>query len=90
MREIEQRTYTATFVTAVYCDICGGRIKESRWGVDEVEVRHKTGTAYPEGGSGQEYRPDICGSCCDEVIRSAIEAAAPDLVDNPPLKDWDF
>lgn len=54
----------------VACDLCGVQIDESpgNYGVDEVEIRHKTGKSYPEGGNGVETAVDMCGKCFDEKL----------------------
>lgn len=51
------------------CDICGIKIDDGGvHGVNEVEVRHKTGQSYPEGGGGEEISVDMCGKCFDEKL----------------------
>lgn len=53
------------------CDSCGKISKkmslnnwsEKRYGVDEVEIRHKYGSSYPEGESCKELIIDMCPDC---------------------------
>lgn len=54
----------------VACDLCGVQIDSGavNYGVDEVEVLHKTGKSYPEGGSGTTASVDMCGKCFDEKL----------------------
>ena len=51
------------------CDLCGTVIKTiDRFDAEEIEVRHKTGSSYQEGGSGEEVSIDMCGKCFDEKL----------------------
>ena len=61
----EQRDQVVDFVT---CDFCGVKHANHSYDINEVEVRHKEGVLYPEGGSGTETRVDMCGKCFDEKL----------------------
>ena len=61
----EQRNQVVDFVT---CDLCGAKPKARGYDINEVEVRHKVGELYPEGGSGTETRVDMCGKCFYEKL----------------------
>lgn len=78
---------TRTIIYAVTCDLCGMEIKlEEEYTVNEVEVRHKVGSNYPEGGSGEETSVDMCGKCFDEkLIPWLISQGA-----KPNTEDWDW
>lgn len=54
------------------CDLCGVESKSSDWAgawyeVNETDVRvtvkHRVGSQFPEGSSGEEYEVDICPEC---------------------------
>ena len=42
--------------------------KELHYEVKETEIRLKTGSNYPEGGSGEETTIDICPECFTEKL----------------------
>ena len=52
----------------VTCDLCGNDIIEDQYKVDEVQVKHRTGDEYPEGGYGDEVSVDMCGDCFDKKL----------------------
>lgn len=71
MKHFEEETIPAKTIkslTKTTCDMCGQEITEGMYEVDEVEIRHKTGTNYPEGGYGEEVEVDMCGICFDEKL----------------------
>lgn len=59
---------TKEIVEFVTCDLCGKRIEENSFDVNEVEVRHRTGWQSPEGGNGEEVSVDVCGNCFDQKL----------------------
>lgn len=70
MKNIITRTRTTTckYVESITCDVCKKTYRGERWDagsydVEEVEVKYKTGSSYPEGGSGWEISYDICPDC---------------------------
>ena len=68
------------------CDLCGGEISEGRFEVNEVEIRHKTGSSYPECGKGKEIEVDMCGGCfTDKLMPWLVSQGA-----NPTAKEWDW
>ncbi|MFH1116876.1 MAG: hypothetical protein V1792_23415 [Pseudomonadota bacterium] len=86
MKRIEIPAITQNIVDFVACDICGAKISHGCYEVDEVEVRHKTGSSYPEGGSGTEVTVDMCGKCFDEKLvlwLRSIGAA-------PRVEEWEW
>ena len=51
------------------CDKCNCKIKkESSYDVFESHFTHKTGDAYPEGGSGYIQDMDLCQKCTNELV----------------------
>jgi len=76
VKHIERKTYETDVVMKVTCDICGREGQMSDWPVEggtgyetnETKVYFKTGTAYPEGGSGVEYDVDVCPKCFTERL----------------------
>lgn len=70
----------------VSCDICGSVIKDDLFKVNEIEVRHKKGSNYPEGGSGVEITVDICGKCFDEKLVPWLRSQGAD----PITTEWDW
>lgn len=70
MRVKEQKTYTNTITTVsrLVCDICGEQSKGDNWSkeryqVAESEVSLLTGDRYPDCGSEERLRFDICPAC---------------------------
>lgn len=51
------------------CDLCGNEIPaKSSYDVSEITIRHKTGSNYPEGGSGVDYEVDMCLACWKDKL----------------------
>jgi hypothetical protein len=71
---------------SVACDICNGVIGLDFYKVDEIEVRHKTGYSYPDGGSGEEITFDLCGRCFDKKLIPWLRSQGA----APQIKEWDF
>jgi len=74
-------------VEFVTCDICKEKIASCRsFAVEEIEVRHKTGTNYPGGGNGTEVSFDICCKCFDhKIIPFLVSQGA-----EPRTREWDW
>ena len=71
----------------VICDVCMKEIDQNiGYDVDEVNVSHRTGSQYPEGGSGETISVDICGKCFDERLVLWLKSQGA----NPVTKDWDW
>lgn len=45
------------------CDLCQREIRKDQYDATETHVSLRTGTSYPEGGSGIEVEFDICVDC---------------------------
>lgn len=73
-------------VERVTCDLCNSEIKRTGYDADEVEIRHRTGHSYPEGGSGAETTIDMCGQCFDEKLVPWLRSQGA----NPTTTDWDY
>lgn len=56
---------TKDVVSSVVCDLCGKPIIKANNSAEEVEVYHKTGDNYPDGGRGEIAQVDMCGQCFD-------------------------
>jgi hypothetical protein len=61
-----------TVLHQLTCDLCA-KNSNAGWGagayeVLETEVRCKTGSSYPEGGSDKETTIDICPTCFTEKL----------------------
>lgn len=70
----------------VTCDLCGATIKAGSYDAEEVDVRHRTGCSYPEGGIGEEVSVDMCGNCFDTKLVPWLRSQGA----NPTPKDWDW
>ena len=68
------------------CDMCNKEIdQDSSYDINEVEVRHKKGVNYPEGGSGDVFEPDICGECFDDKLVPWLKSQGVKIT----KKNWD-
>jgi hypothetical protein len=92
---VEDRPRRYTVLTEIRCDICGRKAKTREWGaasfevnetVVSVEVCHRTGTQYPEGGSGEEFRADICPQCFTGELIPWLRSKGADI--GPREWDW--
>lgn len=93
MKKYEKRTQPAKEYDAlveIKCDLCG-KTTTRTWkaSVDdavETEVRLKTGSAYPEGGSGEETTIDVCPTCFQSKLIPWVESQG----GKPTTKSWDW
>ena len=81
------------------CDLCGVESqgedwRGGMWKVNESEVgitaKCKTGTAYPESGSGEQFEIDICPKCFfDKLVPWVNSQRSNEL---PPItpENWDW
>ncbi len=86
LKTVEVPATTRETVDFVTCDLCGEKIDVRGYDVDEVEVRHKTGSNYPEGGSGDETSVDMCGKCFDEKLVPWLRSQGA----VPGTDEWDW
>jgi len=57
----------------ILCDICGSETVRGTWAfdpysIDEVTIKHRCGSNFPEGGMGQEIEVDLCPECFDDKL----------------------
>jgi len=86
MKKVDVPATTRDAVDFVTCDLCGAKIEEGRNDVNEIEVRHKTGSSFPEGGIGEETSVDMCGKCFDEKLVPWLRSQGAE----PRTEDWDW
>ena len=86
MKTVEVPATTRERVDFVTCDLCGAKIEDRPFEVNEVEVRHKTGSNYPEGGSGDEVSVDMCGKCFDQKLVPWLRSQGVE----PSTREWDW
>ena len=67
------------------CDKCGDRIKIGGYDAFCCELEHKTGSSYPEGGSGDIDTLDLCQDCAKDLIKLLKENEY-----NVQSKEWDW
>ena len=69
----ETVTKTVNRLVKIVCELCGREAKNGDWspdkyGVEEVTIKYRDGSIYPEGGSGTDYEVDICPVCFDDRL----------------------
>ncbi len=84
-------TREVTEIVSITCDLCKRTVKKDSWGtsggdnVAESTVSLKTGSWFPEGGSGDLVKFDICPSCFrDKLIPMLAQMGA-----TPTKSEWD-
>lgn len=73
-------------VDKVTCDLCGAQIKRKGFSAEEVEVKHRTGLIYPEGGGGYDAIFDICGQCFEGKLVPWLGSQGAE----PRTERWDY
>ena len=86
MKTIQVPATTRQIEDRVTCDLCGEEIKQDRFSAEEVEVRHKTGSNYPEGDNGDVTSVDMCGKCFDTKLVPWLRSIGVE----PTTRDWDW
>lgn len=86
MKTIEVPATTREIVDSVTCDLCDVTIESPQYGINEIEVCHKTGSSYPEGRSGTETTIDMCGKCFDEKLVPWLRSQGV----KPRTEDWSW
>lgn len=57
------------------CDLCSKPIKDPPgYEDDEIEIKHRHGSNYPDGGWGKELKVDCCRKCWDEKVLPALNS----------------
>ena len=77
---------TTQVVEKVTCDLCGEVIKRKLYDADQVDVRHRTGSNYPEGNRGEEVQVDMCGNCFDTKLVPWLRTQGAD----PKPQEWEW
>ena len=85
-KTVEVPATTKQVLDKTACDLCGAEIKAGNYSAEEVEVRHRTGSSCPEGGSGEEVSVDMCGDCFDTKLVPWLRTQGAD----PKPEDWDW
>ena len=50
------------------CDLCNEQIKEHNFDYDEVSISRKIGSRYPDSGTCNEVKVDMCGKCFETKL----------------------
>lgn len=68
--EKRQRTEEYNHLIKVVCDLCGKENQSTDWATGfhekdtvDVTVKQRECSIYPEGGTGTEYKIDLCPEC---------------------------
>jgi hypothetical protein len=51
------------------CDKCNKKIITESHDAFEFDLEYRTGTDYPESGSGDKKAMDLCDECADDCIQ---------------------
>jgi hypothetical protein len=81
-------------VEYITCDLCGAKgDDQERWwdtpdgdNVNRTLVQWKTGYSYPEGGSGETIKVDMCPHCFKDKLIPWLESQGA----KPRKDDWDW
>ena len=82
------KTYTSTETVKVTCDLCGERIVNIAYDVDDVTIERDLGTRYPEGSHGSTFRVDMCGKCFETKLVPWLSSLTPNVVVQEEV--WDL
>lgn len=88
-KEKEVPAHTKREHVSTTCDLCSAEIDPSRHGcyeVDEVEISHRTGNSYPEGGAGDKISVDMCGHCFTSKLMPWLESEGVKIAS----EEWEF
>ena len=64
----EKKIVEVTVLTMYVCDKCDEDVGNYGFEVSEFELTHKTGTSYPECGSGEYQEVHLCKSCAEGLF----------------------
>ena len=68
-KEKQMKEVDVTIESYTLCDKCNEKIKkEDSYDAFECEFIHKTGSSYPEGGSGEKQEMELCQKCAVELV----------------------
>jgi hypothetical protein len=90
IRIFEKQLKEVEVVKELYtqCDKCGKKVFDSTSGgydAFDFDLVIKTGSAYPEGGSGEKVKLDLCKNCIDDFM-SLLESNGYKL----NKSEWDY
>lgn len=74
-------------LVARLCDRCGNALRPAgHYEVREFELKFKTGSSYPDGGSGEEWElEDLCDDCV-VLLKELLQENGFKLTH----RDWDW
>lgn len=91
MKTIKKLTKTVDYdsILSIKCDLCGLETKKENWskdsgGIEETEIRYKTGELWPDGGSGVETTFDLYPSCFSNRLAVWLKSQGA----TPTIKEW--
>lgn len=68
-KEKQIKEVEVTIESYSLCDKCNEKIiTEDNYDSFECEFIHKTGSSYPEGGSGEKQEMELCQKCAVELV----------------------
>jgi len=69
INQTEERLMPVVVSSKTICDKCGKEILPARrFDAYNFTFEVKTGTAYPEGGSGEKVEMDLCEGCAVTLV----------------------
>ena len=51
------------------CDKCNEKIQNKSYSAFKFELSCKTGESFPDGGSGEEKKMELCDKCADDCLK---------------------
>lgn len=78
--------YTKNVEDKVTCDLCGAKIVEKTYEENEVTIKHRYGSNYPEGGHGKEVEVDMCDKCFKSKLMPWLSSQGVQLIE----RNWDW
>ena len=67
-KERQIKEVDVTIDSYTLCDKCNEKIKTDNCDAFECKFIHKTGSNYPEGGSGEKQEMELCQKCAVELV----------------------
>lgn len=82
---VKERTVVKKTHDKTFCDKCNAEINIDQYDAFECDITLKTGSQYPEGGSGDRAEIDLCPHCSESLFKS-LEADGYRI----NIEEWDF